>query len=44
MKPKIRAQVEAEMKANPPKTVVTPRKDVTPTQQTQPTTPKKLES
>ncbi len=30
MKPKIRAQVEAEMKANPPKTVVTPRKDVTP--------------
>jgi len=42
MKPKIRAQVEAEMKANPPKTVVTPRKDVTPTQQTQPTTPKNL--
>ena len=30
MKPKIKAQVEAEMKANPPKTVVTPRKDVTP--------------
>ena len=30
MKPKIRAQVEAEMKANLPKTVVTPRKDVTP--------------
>ncbi|WP_279282398.1 membrane protein insertase YidC [Enterococcus gallinarum] len=42
MKPKIRAQVEAEMKANPPKTVVTPRKDVTPTQQMQPTTPKNL--
>ncbi|MFV0557556.1 MAG: membrane protein insertase YidC [Enterococcus sp.] len=31
MKPKIRAQVVAEMEANPPKTVVTPpRKDVTP--------------
>ncbi|WP_122645254.1 membrane protein insertase YidC [Enterococcus mediterraneensis] len=31
MKPKIRAQIEEEMKANPPKTVVTPpKKDVTP--------------
>ncbi|MGX7197685.1 membrane protein insertase YidC [Enterococcus olivae] len=31
MKPRIRAQVTEEMKKNPPKTVVTPRKDVTPT-------------
>ena len=31
MKPRIKAQVQAEMKKNPPKTVVTPpRKDVTP--------------
>ncbi|BCA85401.1 membrane protein insertase YidC [Enterococcus saigonensis] len=33
MKPRIKAQVQAEMKKNPPKTVVTPpRKDVTPTE------------
>lgn len=31
MKPRIRAQVAEEMKKNPPKTVVTPRKDVTET-------------
>lgn len=31
MKPKIKAQITEEMKKNPPKTVVTPRKDVTQT-------------
>lgn len=30
MKPRIRKQIQAEMKANPPKTVVSPIKDVTP--------------
>lgn len=36
MKPKIRQQIEAEMKANPPKTVVTPKKDVTPVKEKTP--------
>lgn len=41
MKPRIRAQVAEEMKKNPPKKVVTPRKDVTETvKAAQPTTPR----
>jgi YidC/Oxa1 family membrane protein insertase len=32
MKPKLKAQVAEELKQNPPKQVVTPRKDVTPTE------------
>ncbi|MHC5375568.1 membrane protein insertase YidC [Enterococcus sp. LJL120] len=31
MRPKIKAQIQEELKKNPPKQVVTPRKDVTPT-------------
>ncbi|MGX7351054.1 YidC/Oxa1 family membrane protein insertase [Enterococcus canis] len=30
LKPRIKAQIQEELKKNPPKTVVTPRKDVTP--------------
>ncbi len=38
MKPKIKEQVQEEMRLNPPKTVVTPRKDVTPTAEETPKT------
>lgn len=33
LKPRIKAQVAEELKQNPPKQVITPRKDVTPTQE-----------
>ena len=36
MKPKLKAQVAEELKQNPPKQVVTPRKDVTPADSEQP--------
>lgn len=36
MKPKLKAQVAEELKQNPPKQVVTPRKDVTPSDSEQP--------
>lgn len=35
LKPRIRAQVAEELKKNPPKQVITPRKDVTPTEVTE---------
>jgi YidC/Oxa1 family membrane protein insertase len=31
LRPRIKAQIQAELKKNPPKQVVTPKKDVTPT-------------
>lgn len=37
MKPRLKAQVAEELKQNPPKQVVTPRKDVTPEEATKPT-------
>ena len=40
MKPRIKAQVTEEMKKNPPKTVVTPLKDVTPTEDTKSVAPR----
>ncbi|MDH6365128.1 YidC/Oxa1 family membrane protein insertase [Enterococcus sp. PF1-24] len=41
MKPRIKAQIQEELAKNPPKQVVTPIKDVTPTEETPAISPKK---